>query len=105
MTLVEAIHSTFRRLHSSKRTEEAYLYWICAFLRMHGRQRQRPPVAHEPLALHADARAEGVELPVDLVERRPHVVAGVDRLAEAHREAVDRPRQEHSIPVPHVTEA
>lgn len=36
MTLIEAVQSTIRRLHSSPRTEEAYLHWIRAFIRFHG---------------------------------------------------------------------
>jgi integron integrase len=35
MTLLEAVHSTFRRLHYSPRTEEAYLHWICELVRFH----------------------------------------------------------------------
>ena len=32
MTLIEAVHAAFRRLHYSPRTEEAYVHWIRAFL-------------------------------------------------------------------------
>jgi integron integrase len=35
MTLVEAVRATFRRLHYSPRTEEAYLHWIRAFIAFH----------------------------------------------------------------------
>jgi integron integrase len=37
MTLLEAVHATFRRMHYSPRTEEAYLHWIRAFIRFHER--------------------------------------------------------------------
>ena len=35
MTLIEAAHGAFRRLHDSPRTEEAYLHWIRAFVAFH----------------------------------------------------------------------
>jgi integron integrase len=41
MTLFEAIRATFRRLHDSPRTEEAYLHWIRAFLRFHANRHPR----------------------------------------------------------------
>jgi integron integrase len=37
MTLIDAARSTFRRLHYSPRTEEAYLFWIRALIRFHHR--------------------------------------------------------------------
>lgn len=37
MTLLEAVHATFRRLHYSPRTEEAYLQWIRELIRFHRR--------------------------------------------------------------------
>jgi integrase len=35
MTLIEAVRTTLRRLHYSPRTEEAYVHWICEFIRFH----------------------------------------------------------------------
>jgi hypothetical protein len=35
MTLIDAVRSTFRRLHYSPRTEEAYLSWIRALIHFH----------------------------------------------------------------------
>jgi integrase len=35
MKLFEAIHATLRRLHYSRRTEEAYLHWIRELIRFH----------------------------------------------------------------------
>jgi integron integrase len=35
MTLIEATRATFRRLHYSPRTEEAYLHWIRELIRFH----------------------------------------------------------------------
>ena len=35
MTLIEATRATFRRLHDSPRTEEAYLHWIRELIRFH----------------------------------------------------------------------
>ncbi len=35
MTLIDAARSTFRRLHYSPRTEEAYLFWSRALIRFH----------------------------------------------------------------------
>lgn len=41
MTLIEAVHSAFRRLHYSPRTEEAYLHWIRAFIAFHAGRHPR----------------------------------------------------------------
>jgi integron integrase len=41
VTLFEALRGTFRRLHYSPRTEEAYTHWIRAFIRFHGRRHPR----------------------------------------------------------------
>ncbi|MEO7329973.1 MAG: phage integrase N-terminal SAM-like domain-containing protein [Minicystis sp.] len=41
MTLIEATKSTFRRLHYSPRTEEAYLRWIREFIRFHRNRHPR----------------------------------------------------------------
>jgi len=41
MTLFEAVHAAFRRLHRSPRTEEAYTHWIRALIRYHGRRHPR----------------------------------------------------------------
>ncbi|MFO0762654.1 MAG: site-specific integrase [Byssovorax sp.] len=35
MTLLDAVRSTFRRLHDSSRTEEAYLHWLRELIRFH----------------------------------------------------------------------
>jgi integrase len=47
MTLIEAVRGTFRRLHHSPRTEEAYLGWIRAFVVFHGGRHPRGPGAPE----------------------------------------------------------
>ena len=41
MTLIEAVHAACRRLHYARRTEEAYLHWIRAFLSFHDRRHPR----------------------------------------------------------------
>ncbi len=41
MTLFEAVRATIRRLHSSPRTEEAYLHWIRALITYHARRHPR----------------------------------------------------------------
>ena len=41
MTLFEAIRATFRRLHYSPRTEEAYLHWIREFICFHDNRHPR----------------------------------------------------------------
>lgn len=50
MTLVEAVQATIRRLHYSPRTEEAYVHWIRAFIRFHGRRHPREMGALEVTA-------------------------------------------------------
>ena len=47
MTLVEAVQTTIRRLHYSPRTEEAYVHWVRAFIRFHGRRHPREMGAPE----------------------------------------------------------
>jgi len=41
MTLIEAARGTFRRLHYSLRTEEAYLHWIRAIIAFHAGRHPR----------------------------------------------------------------
>jgi len=41
VTLLEALHGAFRRLHYSSRTEEAYIHWIRALVRFHGGRHPR----------------------------------------------------------------
>jgi hypothetical protein len=41
VTLAEALHATFRRLHYAPRTEESYLHWIRAYIRFHGLRHPR----------------------------------------------------------------
>jgi hypothetical protein len=41
MTLFEAVRGTFRRLHYSPRTEEAYVLWIRALIDFHHRRHPR----------------------------------------------------------------
>jgi integrase len=41
MTLIEAARATFRRLHYSPRTEEAYLHWIREYIAFHRNQHPR----------------------------------------------------------------
>ncbi len=50
MTLIEATRATFRRLHYSPRTEEAYLHWIRVLILFHG---GRHPRTLEPAELTA----------------------------------------------------
>ena len=47
MTLIEATRGTFRRLHYSARTEEAYLHWIRAFIAFHAGRHPRDLTAAE----------------------------------------------------------
>jgi site-specific recombinase XerD len=50
MTLLEAVSATFRRLHYSPRTEEAYLHWIRAYIIFHGGRHPRTLGAAEATA-------------------------------------------------------
>ena len=54
MTLLEAAQTTLRRLHDSRRTEEAYLYWIREFIRFHHKQHPRTMGAREITAFLND---------------------------------------------------
>jgi hypothetical protein len=50
MTLFEAVHAAFRRLHRSPRTEEAYTHWIRALIRYHRRRHPRDLTAADVTA-------------------------------------------------------
>ncbi|KYF77889.1 integrase [Sorangium cellulosum] len=54
MTLIEAVRATIRRLHYSPRTEEAYVYWIRAFIRFHHGKHPRQMGAEEVTAFLND---------------------------------------------------
>ncbi|WP_308789586.1 phage integrase N-terminal SAM-like domain-containing protein [Polyangium mundeleinium] len=54
MTRLEAAQATLRRLHDSRRTEEAYLYWIREFIRFHHKQHPRTMGAREITAFLND---------------------------------------------------
>jgi integron integrase len=53
VTLIEATRGTFRRLHYSARTEEAYLHWIRAFIAFHAGRHPRDPASTQNQALCA----------------------------------------------------
>jgi hypothetical protein len=58
MTLVEAVHATFRRMGYSPRTEEAYVHWIRAFITFHGCRHPRAMGAPEIVAFLNDLAVE-----------------------------------------------
>ena len=58
MTLMEAVHATFRRMQDSPRTEEAYLHWIRAYLHFHGGRHPREMGAPEIVAFLSDLAVE-----------------------------------------------
>ncbi len=54
MTRTDALRATIRRLHYSKRTEEAYVHWTRAFVRFHHRRHPREMGAAEVTAFLND---------------------------------------------------
>ncbi|WP_437914616.1 phage integrase N-terminal SAM-like domain-containing protein [Sorangium sp. So ce302] len=50
MTLIEAVRTTIRRLHDSRRTEAAYVHWLRQFLRFHSGKPPRQMGAEEVTA-------------------------------------------------------
>src|SRR4051812_13770591 len=104
MTLREAIHGAFRRLHDSPRTEEAYLHWIWAFIAYHGGRHPRalgPPqvtafLHHLAVERHASASPQNQALcalliPLPARPRPPHARPSRPRTCPAPRAPPCRP--------------
>ncbi len=72
MTLIGATRATFRRVHDSPRTEEAYLHWIRELVRFHQGRHPRGLEAAELTAFLDHLAVERLEPPFRLIGELLH---------------------------------